>query len=204
MALTRKMLKGMSLTDEQIDTIIEAHSESVDALKDERDKYKEQAGEFESQKKQIEDLQKQVKDLEAGKSENDSYKEKYESTKKEYDDYKKGVDAENLKRSKTEAFKNLLKEIGISEKRIGSVVKVSNIDDIKLDKDGKIEDAENLTKSLKEEWSDFIVTEGSKGAKTENPPANNGGKDTNDHYALKRVTQQRESLYGAVKNSKEE
>lgn len=204
MALTRKMLKGMSLTDEQIDTIIEAHSESVDALKDERDKYKEQAGEFESQKKQIEDLQKQIKDFEAGKSENDSYKEKYESTKKEYDDYKKGVDAENLKRNKTEAFKGLLKEIGISEKRIGSVVKVSDIDAIKLDKDGKIEDAENLTKSLKEEWSDFIVTEGSKGAKTENPPTNNGGKDTNDHYALKRVTQQRENLYGAVKNSKEE
>ena len=34
MALTRKMLKGMGLTEEQIDTIIEGHDETVAALKD--------------------------------------------------------------------------------------------------------------------------------------------------------------------------
>ena len=33
MALTRKLLKGMGLTDEQVDTIIEAHVETVDSLK---------------------------------------------------------------------------------------------------------------------------------------------------------------------------
>ena len=33
MALTRKLLKGMGLTDEQVDTIIEAHTDTVDGLK---------------------------------------------------------------------------------------------------------------------------------------------------------------------------
>ena len=34
MALTRKLLKGMGLTDEQVDTIIEAHADTVDGLSD--------------------------------------------------------------------------------------------------------------------------------------------------------------------------
>ena len=33
MALTRKLLKGMGLTEEQVDTIIEAHTETTDGLK---------------------------------------------------------------------------------------------------------------------------------------------------------------------------
>ena len=43
MALTRKMLKAMGIEDEKIDQIIEAHTETVDALKVERDQYKEDA-----------------------------------------------------------------------------------------------------------------------------------------------------------------
>ena len=43
MALTRKLLKGMGLTDEQVDTIIEAHTDTVDGLKAEVAKYKTDA-----------------------------------------------------------------------------------------------------------------------------------------------------------------
>ena len=43
MALTRKLLKGMGLTDEQVDTIIEAHTDTVDGLKADVSKYKADA-----------------------------------------------------------------------------------------------------------------------------------------------------------------
>ena len=43
MSLTRKMLKAMGIEEEKIDQIIEAHSETVDALKKDRDTYKENA-----------------------------------------------------------------------------------------------------------------------------------------------------------------
>ena len=43
MALTRKLLKGMGLTDEQVDTIIEAHTDTVDGLKDQISTYKADA-----------------------------------------------------------------------------------------------------------------------------------------------------------------
>ena len=39
MALTRKLLKGMGLTEEQVDTIIEAHSETVEGLKKQAETY---------------------------------------------------------------------------------------------------------------------------------------------------------------------
>ena len=182
MALTRKMLKGMSLSDEQIDTIIEAHTETVTALKDERD---EKDKEIESLKKSVEELtsenanakelQTKVEELEKAKEKNEDFKEKYEATKKEFEDYKVNVENETTNRNKTNALKSVLKEIGIADKHVDTVLKVSDIAGINLDKDGKIEKVDELKESLKSEWSDFIVTEGTKGAKTETPPTNNGG-----------------------------
>ena len=46
MALTRKLLKGMGLTDEQVDTIIEAHTDTVDGLKADVNRYKADAGQL--------------------------------------------------------------------------------------------------------------------------------------------------------------
>lgn len=43
MALTRRMLKAMGISDEQVDEIIAAHTETVDALKEQRDAYKADA-----------------------------------------------------------------------------------------------------------------------------------------------------------------
>lgn len=203
MALSRKMLKGMNLTEEQVDTIIEAHTETVGALKDERDMFKEKAESFDAEKKKSEELQKRIDELEKASSNSNSYKEQYEAVKKEFDDFKKVVDEETSKRNKTEALKSMLKEIGISDKRLDSVLKVSDISAIKLDKDGKIEESDKLKESLKTEWSDFIVTEGKKGADTETPPAGNGNTDTGDHYASDRVAKQRAALYGSVKSKED-
>ena len=43
MALTRAFLKGMGLTEEQVSAIIEAHTDSTEALKAQRDQYKRDA-----------------------------------------------------------------------------------------------------------------------------------------------------------------
>lgn len=174
--------------------IMAGHEASIEALQEERDNYKDSASKYESEHKRVEELEKQLKDAEG--SNKDSYKVKYEAMKEEFADYKKGIEAEKTKATKTDAFKALLKEIGISEKRIDSVTKVSDIDSLKLDKDGKIDGIEELKKSLKEEWADFIVKEDSKGASVANPPAGNGGAKTmtkDDILAIK-DTAQRQKL----------
>ena len=81
-----------------------------------------------------------------------------------------------------------MKAAGISEKRIDAVLKVSNIDSIELDKDGKIKDADKHTENIKTEWADFIPTTTVVGARTANPPANNGkgtGKTKEEIMAIK-------------------
>ena len=54
-------------------------------------------------------------------------------------------------------------------------MKVSDVDAIEFDDDGKIKGADDLTKSIKSEWADFITTTETKGAETPTPPSNNGG-----------------------------
>ena len=141
-----------------------------------------------------EDLTESVKtlkaDLEKAERERDTYKAKapkegeetvskedYDKLKKEYDDYKADITAKNTRTEKENAFRELLKSAGVSEKRLNAIIKVSDIDGLELDKDGKIKDAEKHTETVKSEWADFIETTTTKGANTANPPAGNGGGD---------------------------
>lgn len=169
MALTRKLLKGMGLTDEQVDTIIEAHTETTNALKDERDTYKEAAEKLPGVQQELETAKEAAKD--SGK---DAYKVKYDALKEEFESYKNDITAKETKTAKERAYRELLKAAGVSEKRIDAVVKVSDLDSIELDDKGIIKNSEKLSENVKSEWSDFIEQVQTKGADTSNPPSNNG------------------------------
>lgn len=60
MALTRKLLKGMGLTDEQVDTIIEAHTDTVDGLKADIGRYKADAEKLPGIQKELDDLKRKT------------------------------------------------------------------------------------------------------------------------------------------------
>lgn len=197
MALTRKMLKAMGIEDEKIDEIVDAHAETVDALKKERNKYKEEADKLTDVQKKYEDLKKVV-----DSQEEDPYKAKYDKEHKAFEEYKAGVESERTKANKTTAYRELLKKAGVSDKRIDSVLKVTAIDEIELDDEGKIKDADKVVENIKSEWSEFIVTESQRGANTENPPKKNtsGGdmtkadiykKDERGRYILSTAERQK-------------
>lgn len=196
MAFTRKMLKAMGIEDEKIDEIIDAHREVTDALKADRDKYKADADKLTEVQKKYDDLKNEV-----DSKEDDPYKEKYDKEHKAFEEYKKAVEDEHTKASKTQAYKELLKKAGVSDKRIDSVLKVTAIDEIELDDDGNIKDADKVVENIKSEWSEFIVTESQRGAGTENPPRNVGGskmtkadiykKDDHGRYILSTAERQK-------------
>ena len=171
MALSRKFLAALGIEAEKIDEIINAHSETVEALKEERDSYKDKADKYDKTQKDLDAANQKIEDL----SKEDAYKVKYDALKEDFEEYKNEVEAEKSNNSKKAAYKNLLKEIGISEKRIDAVAKLAELDKIKLDKDGKIEGSDDLKKSLSEEWADFIVKDGKEGAKTSTPPDHGSG-----------------------------
>ena len=192
MALQTSMLRGMGLTDEQIKAILEGHKESLDHYQGEADKYKAQA---EDTQKKLDKAQKELTTLKEESEKNDEknpYKVKYEALKAEFEAYKKDVTSQETRSTKENAFKELLKECGVSEKRINAVAKVSDIDSIELDEDGKIKDADTLKKSIKDEWSDFITTEGTQGASTSTPPGSTGGKMSKEEILAIKDTAQRQ------------
>ena len=174
MAFTRKFLSAMGIEAEKVDEIINAHIEVVDGLKEERDNFKKDAEKLADVEKEL----TKAKEKLAKNGEGETVaKEDYDKLKKEYDDYKADITAKNTRTEKENAFRELLKSAGVSEKRLNAIIKVSNIDGLELDKDGKIKDAEKHTENVKSEWADFIETTTTKGAKTANPPAGNGGGD---------------------------
>ena len=171
MAFTRKMLKAMGIEDEKIDQIIDAHSETVDALKADRDAYKEDAAKLAAVQKELDALKAKG---------DDGYKAKYEAEKAAHDALKADIAAKETKKAKTDAYRELLKGANIDEKRIATILRAEapTIDKIELDADGKIKNAEQYTESIKSDWADFTVTQSAKGTNTATPPANGGAAST--------------------------
>ena len=56
MGLSRAMLKGMGLTDEQVTAIVEEHTAVLSAIKEDRDKYKADAENLPKVQKELDDL----------------------------------------------------------------------------------------------------------------------------------------------------
>lgn len=167
MALTRKLLKGMGLADEQVDTIIEAHTDTVDGLKADVSKYKTDA-------EKLSDVQKELDELKA--KGDDGWKEKYDNLKGEFDKYKTDVQEKEAHNKKVEAYKAILKDANLSEKGIEKAVKYADWDKIELDAEGKLKGANDHIKAVREEWAEYVTTTTTTGARTSTPPANNGGK----------------------------
>lgn len=167
MALTRKMLKAMGIEDEKVEQIIEAHTETVTALKDERDAFKADA-------EKLPAVQKELDELKATDNKEDTYKVKYDALKEEFDSFKKEQSEKELRAKKEQAYKVLLQEAGVSEKRVDAVLKVSDIDSLEFNEDGSIKDADNLKKGIETEWEDFIVRKETQGTQTPTPPQGSG------------------------------
>lgn len=161
MALTRKMLKAMGIEDEKIDQIIDAHTESVDALK----QYKADAEKLVSVQKELDDLKAKG---------DDGLQAKYDELKESFDKYKTEVETAKTLAAKKEAYSEVVRDSGLSEKGIAKALKYTDWDKIELDSDGKVKDAKDHIKALKEEWAEFVVTEATQGANTSTPPTTNG------------------------------
>lgn len=165
MSLTRSLIKGLGLNEEQTTAIIEAHTETVNALKAQRDSFKDQLDKIEK--------------------EGGDWKTKYENEHTAFETYKDEQSKKAGKDAIRNAYKNLLNEAGISNKRIDAVLKVSDLDKIELNKDGSIKGADKLKESIKTEWADFITTVNTTGTSTEYPPVNNGGSTMTKEEIMK-------------------
>ena len=185
MALTRKMLSGMGLTAEQVDAIIEEHTNVTQGLIADRDKYKADAEKLPEVQKQLDDQQK---------GDND-WKTKYEKEHNDFEAFKKDVSDKESAAKVRDAYQKLLENAGVASKHLKTVLRVTDFSGMKLDKDGNLEGADKLTESIKSDWQDFISTTSTKGAGVQDPPAKGGKAKTKEEIlAIKDTTERQQAM----------
>lgn len=178
MALTkaqvREILSAAGVDSEHmsdaVEKIIDGHVASVNALREEIDTYKAEAEKLPALQKELETAQSEL-----SASKNDKWEVKYKAVKEDFENYKAEQAKKESRAARETAYRALLKAAGVSDKHIGSILKVSDVDGVELTDKGEIKGADKLSASIKEEWADFIETTEVKGASTANPPANMGG-----------------------------
>lgn len=173
MSLTRSFLKALGIEEDKIGEIINAHSETVTALKSEIEKYKADAEKLPEVQKQ---LDKANADLKAADS--DGYKAKYEAEKAAHDKLKTETAEEKTRTAKESALREALKAAGYAESGIKKILKYGGLTaSVELDESGKIKNAEALMKSADDEWSEYKGKQEPAAASAANPPESNPKKE---------------------------
>lgn len=166
MALTRALLKGMGLTDEQVNAVIEEHTTVKDALK-------KQLTTLTEEKNALENINAENAELRAKLKEAEDFKQKYEDVNTRFENYKQDIANKETFANLKNAYKQLLEENHINDKQIKSILEITKFDKLKLDKDGKLENIDELNKEINEKYAGFIVeTTTQRSTKVPTPPSN--------------------------------
>ena len=168
MALTRKSLKAMGLTDEQVDSIIEMHSETVDGLKEQVKTYKADA-------EKLPNVQKELDDLKAAGD--GGFKEKFEKEHSDFENFKKTIQEKETKAAKESAAKAFFESKGITGNSLEIAMRGSSAEIAALELDGeKIKDSSALDALVNGTFKALVSTTTTKGANTPNPPVTTPNK----------------------------
>ena len=168
MSLTRKLLKGMGLTDEQVDTIIEAHTDTVDGLKEQVKTYKADA-------EKLPNVQKELDDRKAAGD--GGFKEKFEKEHNDFENFKKTIQEKETKAAKESAAKAFFESKGITGNSLEIAMRGSSAEIAALDLDGeKIKDSSALDALVNGTFKSLVSTTTTKGANIPNPPVTTPNK----------------------------
>lgn len=178
----------MGIEDDKIDQIIDAHTETVDALKEARDNYKVDA-------EKLPNIQKELEELKA--KGDDGWKDKHDKLKKQFEDYKTEITSKESRAAKEKAARAYYESKGITGKNLELAMRGSRTEVDGLELDGeKIKDEAALKALVEGDFSGLVTTTQKKGASTATPPANTGtGAMTKEQIlAIADRTKRREAI----------
>ena len=183
-----------NIPESAIGTVVSAIKNAVGNEYVEKERYKTKLSEIDSLKEQVQTAEDNVTTAE-------KWKKKYEEEKTAFANYKSDIEAKATETSKKDAYRSLLKEVGVADKWLDRAMKGVSLD-FELDSDGKIKDADKLTETIKTEWGDCISTEQEKGADTAKPPVNKAGAEKTPSRAAQIAAKYHSDLYGDNKEDK--
>lgn len=186
MALTRKFLKAMGIDDEKVDQIIDAHSETVDALKD-------KLRDAESKADELKDVQKELDDLKKTTDGANDWKKKYDDEKKAFDDFKKEVAGKESAAAKDKAVRAYFEGKGIKGDNLEIAIRGAKDEIAGISLDGeKIKDTKSLDDLIAGTYKGLVSKTQTNGAGTSTPPNNSGGKKTREEIMAIKDTAERQ------------
>ena len=175
MAFKRASLKAIGLSDEQIESVMELHTEVTDALKKERDGYKDKADKYDEAQSKLDALEK------------DDYKAKYENEHTAFEKYKKDITAKESLAAKEKACRAYFETKGITGQNLDIAMRGAKEEIGALELDGeKITDTKSLDALVDGTYKGLRTTTTQQGTQTVTPPANSGSKMTKEQiFAIK-------------------
>ena len=176
----RPILENEELSiKDKVNQLQTLHHEIVNGLMDEKDEA-------------IQRAEKAEKAAESAKAEK-------EAAEKSLTDYKAQQTQKDTHAAKEAKFRELLKTAGVLDKYADRVVRLSgeDIDKLELDDKGEVKDAKKHADSLKADWSDFVGTTTTTGAKVDTPPTNTGSKMTKEQIINIKDASERQAAIAA-------
>lgn len=176
----RPILENEELSiKDKVNQLQTLHHEIVNGLMDEKDEA-------------IQRAEKAEKAAESAKAEK-------EAAEKSLTDYKAQQTQRDAHAAKEAKFRELLKSAGVLDKYADRVVRLSgeDIDKLELDEKGEVKDAKKHADSLKADWSDFVGTTTTTGAKVDTPPTNTGSKMTKEQIINIKDASERQAAIAA-------
>ena len=176
----RPILENEELSiKDKVNQLQTLHHEIVNGLMDEKDEA-------------IQRAEKAEKAAESAKAEK-------EAAEKSLTDYKAQQTQKDTHAAKEAKFRELLKEAGVLDKYADRVVRLSgeDIDKLELDDKGEVKDAKKHADSLKADWSDFVGTTTTTGARVDTPPTNTGSKMTKEQIINIKDASERQAAIAA-------
>ena len=192
--LTRKLCKALGLTDEQTESIIEAHVEVTDKLKADVEALKATSTDVEKLKSDYQSAKEQLKEYEKLKTDNEKLKADFES-------YKSTAESERKKAAQNSSYKKWLMQQGHSADSADKIIRIDSRRP-KFNEENQVDDSDGaFAKEINADWHVEPNKKWSEGANTPNPPANNGS-GAGISRARQLAQEYHASKYGA--NNKEE
>lgn len=156
----REILENESLSaDEKVKGIMDLLHTETDTLRDQFDA-------LQAEKTQLE------ADLQASRNETQEKHTALETARSEFEAYKTEQAENAIKSNKAKLYRAMLKEAGISDHRIETVMNVTDLSQLSLNQDGSLRNAEKIAGDIKEKWADFIPVVETNPSEVDIPPAN--------------------------------
>lgn len=174
MALTRRSLKAMGLTEEQVDSIVEMHTETISGLRADVARYKEDAEKLPTVQQELDALKN------AG---DDGYKAKYEAEHSAFEAYKAEQTGKEARAAKEKAVRAYYEGKGIKGANLDIAMRGSGaeIDAVELDGEN-IKDAAALDALIDGTYAGLVSTTPSFGWSA--PVGDSQGKESTTNQTM--------------------